>query len=67
MCPEHPGLTPIARRARDLWRELEASAGQPVFFETGGLMIGPPDSHIIEGGEQAFTDASFMDPRRFSG
>jgi sarcosine oxidase len=48
-CLEHPGLTPIARRARDLWRELEASAGQPLFFETGGLMIGPPDSHIIEG------------------
>ena len=48
-CLEHPGLTPIARRARDLWRELEASAGQSLFFETGGLMIGPPDSHIIEG------------------
>ncbi|MFE6256583.1 N-methyl-L-tryptophan oxidase [Agromyces sp. NPDC057865] len=48
-CLEHPGLTPIARRARDLWRELEASADQSLFFETGGLMIGPPDSHIIEG------------------
>lgn len=48
-CLEHPGLTPIARRARDLWRELEASAGRSLFFETGGLMIGPPDSHIIEG------------------
>ena len=48
-CLEHPGLTPIARRARDLWRELEASAGLPLFLETGGLMIGPPDSHIIQG------------------
>lgn len=48
-CLEHPGLTPIARRARDLWRELETSSGQRLFFETGGLMIGPPDSHIIEG------------------
>ena len=48
-CLEHPGLTPIARRARDLWRELEASAGEPLLFETGGLMIGPPDSHIIAG------------------
>ena len=48
-CLEHPGLPPVARRARDLWRELEASARQRLFFETGGLMIGPPDSHIIEG------------------
>ena len=48
-CLEHPGLTPIARRARDLWRELESSSGRRLFFETGGLMIGPPDSHIIEG------------------
>ena len=48
-CLEHPGLTPIARRARDLWRELEASSGERLFFETGGVMIGPPDSHIIEG------------------
>jgi len=48
-CLEHPGLTPIARRARDLWRELEASSGRSLFHETGGIMIGPPDSHIIEG------------------
>ncbi|WP_168209105.1 N-methyl-L-tryptophan oxidase [Agromyces intestinalis] len=48
-CLEHPGLTPIARRARDLWRELEASARVPLFLETGGIMIGPPDSHLITG------------------
>ena len=48
-CLEHPGLTPIARRARSLWRELETSSGQRLFYETGGVMIGPPDSHIIEG------------------
>jgi sarcosine oxidase len=54
-CLEHPGLTPIARRARDLWRELEASSGRRLFLETGGLMIGPPDSHIIEGTLSAAT------------
>ncbi|GAA1805986.1 N-methyl-L-tryptophan oxidase [Agromyces neolithicus] len=48
-CLEHPGLTPIARRARDLWRELEASSSQALFHETGGIMIGPPGSRIIEG------------------
>ena len=48
-CLEHPGLTPIARRARDLWRELETSSGRALFHETGGVMIGPPDSRIIAG------------------
>ncbi|GLI26509.1 N-methyltryptophan oxidase [Agromyces rhizosphaerae] len=48
-CLEHPGLAPIARRARALWRELEASAGTPLFMQTGGIMIGPPDSHLITG------------------
>ena len=48
-CLEHPGLTPIARRARDLWRELETSSGQELFHETGGIMLGPADSRIIEG------------------
>lgn len=48
-CLEHPGLTPIARRARELWRELETASGQRLFHETGGIMIGPPDSRIITG------------------
>lgn len=48
-CLEHPGLVPIARRARDLWRQLEASSGEQLLLQTGGLMIGPPGSRIIEG------------------
>lgn len=48
-CLEHPTLAPIARRARTLWRELEAMSGQPLLRETGGLMIGEPDSRIISG------------------
>lgn len=48
-CLEHPGLAPIARRARELWRELEASSGQELLLETGGIMIGRPGSRIIEG------------------
>ena len=48
-CLEHPGLTPIARRARELWRELEAASGEELLLETGGIMIGQPGSRIIEG------------------
>ncbi len=48
-CLEHPGLTPIARRARELWRELEALCGEELLVETGGIMIGQPGSRIIAG------------------
>lgn len=48
-CLEHPGLTPIARRARELWRELERSSGQELLLETGAIMIGRPGSRIIDG------------------
>ncbi|MCK0113384.1 N-methyl-L-tryptophan oxidase [Ornithinimicrobium sp. F0845] len=48
-CLEHPGLVPIALRARELWRELGVHSGQELLLETGGLMIGPPGSRIIEG------------------
>lgn len=48
-CLEHPGLTPIARRARELWRELEALSGAELLLVTGGIMLGQPGSRIIEG------------------
>ncbi|WP_123696923.1 N-methyl-L-tryptophan oxidase [Agrococcus jenensis] len=48
-CLEHPGLTPIARRARELWRELEAHSGEELLIETGGIMIGQPGTRIIDG------------------
>lgn len=48
-CLEHPGLVPIALRAREHWRELARRSGQDLLLETGGLMIGQPSSRIIEG------------------
>lgn len=48
-CLEHPTLAPIARRARELWRELEALSGETLLTTTGGIMIGEPDSRIIAG------------------
>jgi sarcosine oxidase len=48
-CLEHPGLVPLARLSRRLWRELEAESGQPLLAETGGLLIGPPGCHLVAG------------------
>lgn len=48
-CLEHPNLVPLARLSRRLWRELEEETGQPLLDETGGLLIGPPDCHLVAG------------------
>ena len=41
--PEHPDYVPLARRARDLWRELEAESGAELLTETGSVHAGPAD------------------------
>ena len=37
---EHPDYVPLARRAGDLWRELDQRHRERVFIETGGAWIG---------------------------
>lgn len=46
---EHPLYVPMVQRAYELWRALEKSSGVRLLLETGGLMIGRPDSALIEG------------------
>jgi len=48
-CLEHPDLVPLARRSGDLWRELSARAGEKLFEQTGGVLIGPRDGHVVAG------------------
>ncbi|MEU7001703.1 N-methyl-L-tryptophan oxidase [Nonomuraea sp. NPDC046570] len=48
-CLEHPGLVPVARRAGELWRELERRTGEELLRITGGIMIGPPDGRTVAG------------------
>jgi sarcosine oxidase len=48
-CKEHPSLTAIARRSRELWRELQPYAGEPILEICGGVMIGPPGSDVVTG------------------
>lgn len=46
---EHPAYVPIVRRALELWRDLERSAGRRLFTNTGGLTIGPEDGMLVRG------------------
>lgn len=46
---EDPRYVPLVQRAYECWRALEADAGVTVLRETGGLMIGTPDSEVVSG------------------
>jgi sarcosine oxidase len=41
-----PMYSRMAQRALDLWRELEAEAGEPLLLQTGGLDTGPV-GHLV--------------------
>ena len=41
---EDPSYVPLLRRAYELWRELEATAGERLLYITGSIDAGPPDS-----------------------
>ena len=46
---EHPSYVPLLRRAYELWRQLEADAGEKLFFQTGSIDMGPEDSDVFAG------------------
>lgn len=46
-CHEHVDLTPVARRAKELWIELSADQNADLLHETGVLSIGPEDGRAI--------------------
>lgn len=46
---EHPLYVPMVQRAYELWRALEQTSGTRLLLETGGLMIGRPNSALVEG------------------
>jgi len=50
---EHPCYVPIVQRAYVLWDELYRAASTPVFLQTGGLMIGAPDSIVFTGAKRS--------------
>src|SRR6476620_12429031 len=46
---EHPAYVPIVRRAFDLWRELEQTAGRTLYTRTRGITLGPEDGMLVSG------------------
>ena len=38
---EHPSYVPLAKRAFELWSELQEEFGKRLLTMTGGIMIGP--------------------------
>jgi sarcosine oxidase len=46
---EHPSYVPLVRRSYELWRELEAAAGQKLLHIAGIVEVGAPDSELISG------------------
>lgn len=46
---EHPDYVPLAQRAYELWRNLEAQSKQSLLRITGGLMVGRPDGVVVQG------------------
>lgn len=45
--PESPDYVPLARRAQELWRDLEAESGATLLTETGSLHVGPTDGQFV--------------------
>ncbi len=50
---EHPSYVPLLRRAYELWRELQAEAGEDLLHITGSLEVGYPDGVVLTGSRQA--------------
>src|SRR5690242_5830318 len=46
---EDPAYVPLLLRAYELWRQIERETNTSLLTETGGLMIGAPDSAVVTG------------------
>ena len=55
---ESPAYVPLALSAYDLWRQVEAESGQSLMRITGGMMIGPRDSQVVQGSLRSATEYS---------
>ena len=53
---EHPDYVPILRDALTKWRALEAESSEPLFRQSGLIMLGKSDSALISGARRASTE-----------
>ena len=50
---EDPIYVPMVQRAYVLWEELERAAATKLFLQTGGLMLGTPESAVFSGAKRS--------------
>ena len=50
---EHPDYVPLLRRAYELWREIEETAGERLLIVTGSVDVGPPESMTVTGSRRS--------------
>ena len=50
---EHPSYVPLVQRAYVLWEELSRLSQTPLFLQTGGLMLGSPQSVVFNGAKRS--------------
>jgi len=50
---EHPAYVPLLQTAYTNWEKLEAESGDSLLLQTGGLMLGKPDSTLIQGSRES--------------
>src|SRR5499426_841914 len=50
---EHPLYVPLVQRAYAAWEALERESGQTLKLQTGGVMIGRPDSVVVTGSRRS--------------
>lgn len=53
---EDPAYVPLLLRAYDLWRQLEQETDETLLTITGGLMMGLPDSRVVQGSIRSATE-----------
>lgn len=46
---EDPAYVPLLVRSYELWEQIERETDQSLLVLTGGLMMGPADSHVVAG------------------
>ncbi|MGF1471031.1 MAG: N-methyl-L-tryptophan oxidase [Rubrobacteraceae bacterium] len=50
---EDPAYVPLLLRAYELWEQLERDSGRDILTITGGLMMGHPESDLVEGSRES--------------
>ena len=50
---ESPVYVPLVQQAYQLWYQLEKESDKKLLLKTGGLMLGTPDSKVVQGAMQS--------------